>query len=153
MDRETSEQVSRRSHRPNNLFQARGQDHKRLKCVYCGNKAQRSSACKRISTVDQREQFLAKLRVIAPDKRTADCFRQTTCQKYHNYHHLSICDCEKPDSERQALMTANGNDKGMHDFHNGRQLGKNGNYNIRARPVWLQQNKHGRVSNVASRRK
>ena len=44
----------------------------------------------------------------------------------------------------------------IHDFHNGGQLGKNGNYNIRARPVRPQQNKHGRVSNVgrvASRRK
>ena len=35
-----------------------------------------------------------------------------------------------------------------HDFHNGGQPGKNGNYNIRARPVRPQQNKHGRVSNV-----
>ena len=44
----------------------------------------------------------------------------------------------------------------IHDFHNGGQLGKNGNYNIRARPVRPQQNKHGHVSNVrhvASRRK
>ena len=44
----------------------------------------------------------------------------------------------------------------IHDFHNGGQLGKNGNYNIRARPVRPQQNKHGRVSNIgriASRRK
>ena len=51
--------------------------------------------------------------VIAPDKRAADCFRQTTCQNCHNYHHMSICDCEKPDSGRQTLMTANGNDKGI----------------------------------------
>ena len=51
--------------------------------------------------------------VIAPDKRAADCFRQTTCQNCHNYHHMSICGCEKPDSGRQTLMTANGNDKGI----------------------------------------
>ena len=52
--------------------------------------------------------------VIAPDiKRAADCFRQTTCQNCHNYHHMSVCDCEKPDSGRQTLMTANGNDKGI----------------------------------------
>ena len=38
----------------------------------------------------------------------------------------------------------------IHDFHNGGQRGKNGNYNIRARPVRLQQNIHGRVSNVTS---
>ena len=49
--------------------------------------------------------------VIAPDKRAADCFKQTTCQNCHNYHHMSICDCEKPDSGRQTLMTANGYDK------------------------------------------
>ena len=41
----------------------------------------------------------------------------------------------------------------IHDFHNGGQRGKNGNYNIRARPVRPQQNIHGRVGNVASRRK
>ena len=51
--------------------------------------------------------------VIAPDKRAADCFRQTTSQNCHNYHHKSICDCERPDSGRQTLMTANGNDKGI----------------------------------------
>ena len=39
----------------------------------------------------------------------------------------------------------------IHDFHNGGQLGKNGNCNIRARPVMPQQNKHGRVSNVGRR--
>ena len=49
--------------------------------------------------------------VIAPDKRAADCFKQTTCQNCHNYHHMSICDCEKPDSGGQTLKTANGNDK------------------------------------------
>ena len=38
--------------------------------------------------------------------------------------------------------------KGIHDIHNGRQLGKNGNYNIRARPVRPQQSKHGHLSNV-----
>ena len=36
----------------------------------------------------------------------------------------------------------------IHDFHNGGQLGKNGNCNIRARPVMPQQNKYGRVINV-----
>lgn len=51
--------------------------------------------------------------VIAPDKRVADCFRQTTCQNCHNYHHMSICDCEKPDNGGQTLIPANGNDKGI----------------------------------------
>ena len=44
----------------------------------------------------------------------------------------------------------------IHNFHDGGRLGKNGNYNIRARPVRPQQNKHGCISNVghvASRRK
>ena len=62
------------------------------------------------------ESYLSRRRscvVIAPDKRAADCFRQTTCQNFHNYHHMSICDCERPDSGRQTLMTANGNDKGI----------------------------------------
>ena len=51
--------------------------------------------------------------VIAPDKRAVDCFMQTTCQNCHNYHHMSICDCEKPDIGRQTSMRPNGNDKGI----------------------------------------
>ena len=59
-ERETSEQLNWKRDRSNKLFQARGGDGKPNKCVHCNDVTHRSSECQKISTVDQRKQFLAK---------------------------------------------------------------------------------------------
>ena len=59
-ERETSEQFNSKRDRSNKLFQARGGEGKPNKCVYCSDATHRSSECQKISTVDQRKQFLAK---------------------------------------------------------------------------------------------
>ena len=62
-ERETSEQFNSKRDRSNKLFQARDGDGKPNKCVYCNDVTHRSSECQKISTVDQRKQFLAKKRL------------------------------------------------------------------------------------------
>ena len=116
-ERETSEQLNPKCDRSNKLFQARGGDGKPNKCVYCNDVTHRSSECQKISTVDQRKQFLAKRRLCfncaTPNHRAAECFSKRTCLHCHKRHHSSICDCEQTDSGKQTLMTASENNEGI----------------------------------------
>lgn len=59
-ERETPEQPNSKRDRSRKLFQARGGDGKPNKCVYCGDVTHRSSECRKISTVNEQKQFLAR---------------------------------------------------------------------------------------------
>lgn len=116
-ERETSEQLNSKRDRSNKLFQARGGDGKPNKCVYCSDVTHRSSECQKISTVDERKQFLAKKKLCfncaTPNHRAAECFSKKTCLHCHKRHHSSICDREQTDSGKQTLMTASENNEGI----------------------------------------
>lgn len=116
-ERETSEQFNSKRDRSNKLFQARGGEGKPNKCVYCSDATHRSSECQKISTVDQRKQFLAKKKLCfncaTPNHCAAECFSKKTCLHCHKRHHSSICDREQTDSGKQTLMTASENNEGI----------------------------------------
>lgn len=116
-ERETSEQFNSKRDRSNKLFQARGGEGKPNKCVYCSDATHRSSECQKISTVDQRKQFLAKKKLCfncaTPNHHAAECFSKKTCLHCHKRHHSSICDREQTDSGKQTLMTASENNEGI----------------------------------------
>lgn len=116
-ERETSEQFNSKRDRSNKVFQARGGEGKPNKCVYCSDATYRSSECQKISTVDQRKQFLAKKKLCfncaTPNHRAAECFSKKTCLHCHKRHHSSICDREQTDSGKQTLMTASENNEGI----------------------------------------
>ena len=116
-ERETSEQPNSKRDRSRKLFQARGGDGKPNKCVYCGDVTHRSSECQKISTVNERKQFLARKQLCfncaTPNHRAAECFSKKTCLHCHKRHHSSICDREQTNSGNQTLMTAGGNNEGI----------------------------------------
>lgn len=116
-ERETSEQLNPKRDRSNKLFQARGGDGKQSKCVYCGDVEHKSSECQKISTVDERKQFLAKKKLCfncaTPNHRAAECWSKKICQHCHKHHHTSICDHEQTNSGKQTLMTASENNEGI----------------------------------------
>ena len=117
MERETSEQLHRRQERSNKLFQARGQERKPSKCVYCGDGGPKSSECQKISTLDERKQFLARKKLCfncaTPNHHAGECFSRATCQHCRKRHHTSICDRDQTDSGRKTLMTASENNEGI----------------------------------------
>lgn len=116
-EREISEQPNSKRDRPRKLFQARGGDGKPNQCVYCGDVTHRSSECQKISTVNERKQFLARKQLCfncaTPNHRAAECFSKKTCLHCHKRHHSSICDREQTKSGNQTLMTARGNNEGI----------------------------------------
>lgn len=116
-ERETSEQLNSKRDRSNKLFQARGGDGKPNKCVYCSDVTHRLSECQKISTMDERKQFLAKKKLCfncaTPNHRAAECFSKKTCLHCYKRHHSSICDREQTDSGKQMLMTASENNEGI----------------------------------------
>ena len=116
-ERETSEQFNSKRDRSNKLFQARDGDGKPNKCVYCNDVTHRSSECQKISTVDQRKQFLAKKRLCfncaTPNHRAAECFSKKRCLHCHKRHNSSICDREQTESGKQKLITATENNEGI----------------------------------------
>lgn len=116
-ERETSEQPNSKRDRSRKLFQARGGDGKPNKCVYCGDVTHRSSECQKISTVNERKQFLARKQLCfncaTPNHRAAECFSKKTCLHCHKRHHSSICDREQTNSGNQTLMTASENNEGI----------------------------------------
>ena len=77
----------------------------------------RNPECQKISTVEQRKQFLAKRRLCfncaTPNHRSAECFSKKTCFHCHKRHHSSICDREQTNSGNQTLMTAAENNEGI----------------------------------------
>ena len=116
-ERETSEHLNSKRDRSNKLFQARGGDGKPNKCVYCSDVTHKSSECQKISTVDERKQFLAKKKLCfncaTPNHRAAECFSKKTCLHCHKRHHSSICDRDQTNSGKQTLMTASENNEGI----------------------------------------
>ena len=116
-ERETSEQPNSKRDRSRKLFQARGGDGKPNKCVYCGDVTHRSSECQKISTLNERKQFLARKQLCfncaTPNHRASECFSKKTCLHYHKRHHSLICDREQTNSGNQTLMTASGNNEGI----------------------------------------
>lgn len=118
-ERDTTEQFNRKRNRPppNKLFRAGGGDGKQSKCVYCGDVEHKSSDCQKITTVDERKQFLARRKLCfncaTSNHRAAECFSKKTCLHCHKRHHTSICDSGQIDSGRQTLMTASENNEGI----------------------------------------
>lgn len=116
-ERETSEQPNSKRDRSRKLFQARGGDGKPNKYVYCGDVTHRSSECQKISTLNERKQFLARKQLCfncaTPNHRAAECFSKKTCLHCHKRHHSLICDREQTNSGNQTLMTASGNNEGI----------------------------------------
>ena len=116
-ERETSEQPNSKRDCSRKLFQAPGGDGKPNKCVYCGDVTHRSSECQKISTVNERKQFLARKQLCFScatlNHHAAECFSKKTCLHCHKRHHSSICDREQTNRGNQTLMTASGNNEGI----------------------------------------
>ena len=91
-EQETSEQPNSKRDRSRKLFQARGGDGKPNKCVYCGDVTHRSSECQKISTLNERKQFLARKQLCfncaTPNHHAAECFSKKTCLHCHKCHDM-----------------------------------------------------------------
>ena len=91
-ERETSEQPNLKRDCSRKLFQARGGDGKPNKCVYCGDVTHRSSECQKISTLNERKQFLARKQLCfncaTPNHHAAECFSKKTCLHCHKCHDM-----------------------------------------------------------------
>ena len=101
--------VPRRQETSNKLFNAQQREPKQRGCVYCDDTSHVPLECPKISTVDDRRQFLAQHRLCfncAPGSHEApNCYSRSSCRKCKRRHHTYICDRTGPQQEL-ALTTS-----------------------------------------------
>ena len=80
------------------------EERKPCTCVYCERGDHVSSACTRLTTLDERKKFLAQkgmcFNCTRTKHRAADCKSRSKCQKSGKRHHTSIC------TQGDQLLTA-----------------------------------------------
>ena len=101
--------VPRRQETSNKLFNAQQREPKQRGCVYCDDTSHVPLECPKISTVDDRRQFLAQHRLCFNCARgsheTPNCYSRSSCRKCKRRHHTYICDRTGPQQEL-ALTTS-----------------------------------------------
>lgn len=105
---EKTNYVPRRRETSKKLFNAQQREPKQRGRVYCDDTSHVSLKCPKISTVDERGQFLAQHRLCFNCERGSheapNCYSRSSWRTCKRRHHTSICDRTGPQQEL-ALTT------------------------------------------------